>query len=1027
MKTVIRLFVLVASLSACLQLTAQAPSHGVVVGRVTNIDNGANLNLARVVVVGTNMETFTNAAGDYQLANVPSGPARIQVSFTGLLPQTITVNVPADGGTVSTNFDLSATPPSEDGKLVKLDAFNVASKREVDASAIAINEQRNAANLKNVIAADAFGDSTDGNIGDFLKFIPGVNIDFVPDARAISIRGMATNFTSVTADGMRMASASSVQASRTFELEQVSLNNVARVEVMKTRTPDIAADALGGSVNLVSKSAFERNKPEFSYRTYVNLNGDLITLKKTPGPMDQKTYKVKPGADFSIIYPVSKTFGFTFSGLHSAVWFPQDRTQPLYAPTSASLPGATVQAPILRTYPYQDGPVQTTRDSLSGSIDWKFAGNNTLSLNAQYSHYDRESAQRLMNFDIGNFVPVASDPTFVQGALGRGSVSTGTGGAWRHKFGQTLNLNLKFEHIGRTWRINSALGYSHSKTNYDDTKVGYFNNVTLTLRGNPTVNFLGLDKHGYLFPDKIEVLNSTGTAPIDFLNIANYNITSANSQPDGPGIDVYKTAKTDVSRPLATSFPATIKVGAMVQQNIRDIVRNTPGGWTFVGPDHVANTADDSAGLYNIEDEYSLVAPPYAPLPRAVYADFHKVYQLYQAHPDYFTQSPSAIVQNSANGSRFLEETISAGYIMGDVKLIDSRLRLVGGVRFERTDDRGEGVVNDPNAIYQRDAQGQFVRDSAGNRVLISADPVVQTQLRFQTRAAKVKKNYQGFYPSLDATFNLTPNLLLRAAYARSIGRQDLGSIIPGTTISDVTATNPQISVNNTALQPMQTNSYDLAVEYYFKQVGAISVTAYEKEISNASGSFSQPATLALLEGYDVPDPEQYVGWNLVTRLNAGAAKITGVELDFRRNLDFEFLPRWAKGFSMFINGSQSHLQDNGLSEFNGYIARQASWGLMYGSRRLSADVKFNYRGRQRLSAQGFESGAFDYYKPRTYIDMNLSVRLTRHASFFASGRNIGNYPQYNDRFGPNTARYNAIRKVEKFGAAWTAGIKGEF
>jgi len=53
----------------------------------------------------------------------------------------------------------------------------------------------------------------------------------------------------------------------------------------------------------------------------------------------------------------------------------------------------------------------------------------------------------------------------------------------------------------------------------------------LTLRGSPTVNFYGLDKHGYIRPDRIEVLNSTGTAPIDYTNIANYNITNVQSLP----------------------------------------------------------------------------------------------------------------------------------------------------------------------------------------------------------------------------------------------------------------------------------------------------------------------------------------------------------------------------------------------------------------------------------------------------------------------------------------------------------------
>jgi len=50
----------------------------------------------------------------------------------------------------------------------------VSASRETDGDAIAINEQRYAPNLKNVVAADSLGDVMDGNVGEFLKFLPGV-------------------------------------------------------------------------------------------------------------------------------------------------------------------------------------------------------------------------------------------------------------------------------------------------------------------------------------------------------------------------------------------------------------------------------------------------------------------------------------------------------------------------------------------------------------------------------------------------------------------------------------------------------------------------------------------------------------------------------------------------------------------------------------------------------------------------------------------------------------------------------------
>ena len=93
-----------------------------------------------------------------------------------------------------------------------------------------------------VAASDQFGDISEGNVGEYLKFLPGIGIDYTAnDARAVSLRGMNPNFTNVTVDGGRMASGSSSGDNRRFELEQVAINNVETIEVFKTMTPDMSA------------------------------------------------------------------------------------------------------------------------------------------------------------------------------------------------------------------------------------------------------------------------------------------------------------------------------------------------------------------------------------------------------------------------------------------------------------------------------------------------------------------------------------------------------------------------------------------------------------------------------------------------------------------------------------------------------------------------------------------------------------------------------------------------------------------
>ncbi len=129
-------------------------------------------------------------------------------------------------------------------------------------------EQRAALNVKNVIAADIFGDITGGNVGEFIKYLPAVVIDYnQSDALAVRIGGLDPKYVGVSVDGMRMASAQDAAFggdSRQFEFEQSSINSVEAIEVNKTPTARMDADSPAGAINFRSKSAFDRKGREIT-------------------------------------------------------------------------------------------------------------------------------------------------------------------------------------------------------------------------------------------------------------------------------------------------------------------------------------------------------------------------------------------------------------------------------------------------------------------------------------------------------------------------------------------------------------------------------------------------------------------------------------------------------------------------------------------------------------------------------------------------------------------------------------------
>ena len=224
-----------------------------------NVVTGQYLNKARITVKGTDIIAFTDTGGDYRIVNLPGGPITLEVFYTDLDVQELRLDVP-EGASVEQNVDLTSVARyGRNAAVVKLDPFMVAADKETNAQAIAINEQRFASNIKNVVSTDSLGNILGNNAGEFLKYLPGVTGEYSQlDINSVSLRGIGGGMTSFTSNGDPMASAFIAGQGRTFNPQTMTFQDVSRVEVSKVPTPANAADSLGGSINLVSKSAFER-------------------------------------------------------------------------------------------------------------------------------------------------------------------------------------------------------------------------------------------------------------------------------------------------------------------------------------------------------------------------------------------------------------------------------------------------------------------------------------------------------------------------------------------------------------------------------------------------------------------------------------------------------------------------------------------------------------------------------------------------------------------------------------------------
>ena len=1018
---------------------AQTSTTGTIEGRVLNSTNGNYLNNARVTIEGSNLEAFTNEFGEYRLSNVPVGNVTVRAAFTGLSSQNASIAVNA-GQRATRNFDLTRTETGSAGdSTVVLQAFVIAAGKEMTGQEIAVNEQRYAANLKNVVSSDEFGDVAEGNLGEFLKFIPGITIDQVgPDARNISVRGLPPEATAVMVDGAPMASAASSTASRVFELEQVSINNVSRVEVTKSPTPDLPANAVGGSVNMVSRSAFERSKPLFSYRTYLNWNTDQGFFERTnEGPSRSSSNHTNPSFDFSYIRPVNKNFGFTVTGSYSDAYNADYRAGPVWLPGSSGSALAPTNNPFLRNYTTFYGPKVTQRESAGTTLDWRISHGNVLTFGAQWNYYDAFFANKGANLNtmgtITNLAPADWGPSFTQARAGASSVDRG--GASRRKYGTTAHFSLKYMHDGPVWKIDAGATYSDATNHYRDGEKGFVNTPSFTLPGitlrlgeiDPTIGV----------PRSMTATTATG-APLDVGTLANYRISNfvfneANSRDLVTSARV--NARREINLPLLAA-PFILRSGLDLRSMDRDISPHRRARYTFVGPDgsSAATSTDDSAGLYDLVD-YGFYRDGKSGFnePRLEYPSNYKLYDLWAAHPEYFAEDVPFRIQNEANDSKKLRETVSAAYLRTDWRFFNNRLLVVGGVRYERTDDKGSGVRNDPTALYQRDANGNLLRGANGLPVRIPGlDTITANQLQYVTRGAHAERDYDGFFPSANVVFNLTRDLLLRASYAKTINRPNLDQIIPGMTITDPNTTNTNnllITVNNTGLNPWTAENIDLGLEYYFGKNGSnvISVGGFQKDIKDFFGSERIDATPELLESFGLDD--SYLNYDVSYRFNAGDATVTGLDINYRQALTF--LPEWGRGVAVFYNVTSQRLQGTTLSDFRNFVRRNDNYGVTLSRPKFTVRLKVNDRGRQRqalTTGVNLPAGTYRYQAPRRTLDVDFEYRVHPRISLFIAGRNVTNTPStYQEVYGDGTPEYARIATYWEHAVNYVLGVKGSF
>ena len=999
-------------------IRAQSSATGTIEGRVLNPATGENLELARMTVEGTALETFTDTDGQYRLANIPVGTVRVRAFRTGVTAQSRTITVEA-GHSTTMNFELGTAQPPGTGPI-ELAEFTIRAKKEMDGAAIAINTQRFAPNSMAAIAADEFGPVANGNAGELLKSVPGITLSLGSQGEMyqVAMNGVPPNNVPVTVGGFDLANPAG-GTTRGAGLHLLSLNNAARIEVAYTPTPDTTGSALAGTVNLVPRSAFERSRPVYNVSLAMLMRDHDRSFGQTPGPQHEPQGKVKPEVMLSAVVPLSSRLGFTLSASTSGIYTPQDFIQTTWRGVSAAtnngtLPDTTPDKPYLTDFAVRDRTAQPERRAFAATLDFKLTPRDVFSLAFQYGYSGAIQSERTLTFLVNRVAPGNFSPTFTRGFAGAGEVRITND---TFDVAQRLMMpTLTYRHLGPVWRIESGVGFSHSNRKNRDLAKGFFRN-SQARRQNVTVSF---DDIYSLRPRTITVTDAAG-APVDPYSINSYSLNTATGN-DSESFALQRNLFANARRDFAWRVPFTLKAGLDLRQSIKDIRADNPT-YTFVGADSRAS---------RVLDESIAERPGPFGFPRIGWVHNRELFDLYRSSPSSFTLNEAARYQQAVATSKFADEIISAAFVRGDLALLGGRLKLVFGLRAEQTNAEGEGQLVDATRNYQRDASGRVILGANGRPLNRTTDSLEIARLTRIDRGLHTEKEYLRLFPSLNATFNLRENLIARAGYYQSVGRPDLVQYAGSLTLPD-TESPPgpgnAITVNNAAIKAWQAQTFKVGLEYYLEPLGLLSVSAFHREIENFFGAtvFRPDAEFLGLYGLD---PATYGAFDVATQYNLpGLARMTGIDFGYKQSLTF--LPHWARGVSVFANASALRTTGEAAASFTGFTPRTYNWGASLARETYSVRLRWNYTGRARrgliAAGRSIDPATYNWNSKRLLVDLNGEYRFTRRLSLFANLSNLGDAPVDLEISSPLTPEHAQLRQRQQWGATWTFGLTGTF
>ncbi len=745
-------------------IDVQAQQRGVISGIITDAETGEPVIGASVLIQQTGLGAASDVEGRYRINNVPVGEATVIIRSIGYENKKNTVVVQSSDETVL-NVRLVV-------KFQEFGDITIVGNRKSQLDAI--SQKRQSENLREVLTSNDLGRLPDINVAEATQRVAGVALETDKgEGRFVSIRGIQPSLNNVTLNNK--SNLASTAGSRATALDLMPTEIISSIEVIKAVTPDMEGNAVGGTVNINTISAFEKSKPFFIF----SADGLIHERQKTEN-----------FGDTDLPFRLSGTAGKRFGKdqklgvVVSANYFKRDFTVSVVDPDEWIYENGYF-LPNENEIQLEDN--ERIRSGFNTDFDYRFTDNNSVYLKTLYTR----SEETALNSEF--------EMTFEGDLINQ----TPTTGRWTAG-SQELDLsrdneteNLTSFILGTKNRFGNLTADIYSSYSRGDTEDfgpdGTWENPEATESQIP----LDYDVSNFFFdvntpnpsfasdPSNM-ILRSVGLNYRDVLE-ENYEISGDFSY--------------DV---LIGRNPGYIKAGARYRDRSIVVDRAQSEYELSESRFNSGNYADLSRFRLDPFNPEQGGQEPFQHGDAAAFAEF--------ATPDNLNDildldEVGTYIEDFQDDYENTED-VTAGYLMASVNF--AKFNVVGGLRVEHTNTTSKSRIIEENADTDEINIGNAFGDNS----------------------------YTDWLPSVHLKYNINENLVSRASWSNTIGRPDFSALSSTAEFEYEETTTPgvykgSLEQANSDLKPFESTNYDVSVEYYLPSGGLISVGGFYKDINN--------------------------------------------------------------------------------------------------------------------------------------------------------------------------------------------------